>query len=210
MLAPSGVRPFERLLMKTLNQILERHDEYHARPGESEVVVRASRIGRDPMPGDHWGPADAARARAYMIATKGHAPEWHELSEPQKSKMKDSKFDAHVARINLGKTVHIEDTINHTPEIITRALHDAGHISTEHHNDLMKNLSKMTDRHEKYQHLADSLKKHADIDTISYTNEVEAPGKKSYITMNPKRVRILNSTKGNINLERGSKNIVRF
>lgn len=198
--------------MKTLAQVLlyEKHDSFFAQPGESEVVYHAARITRDPRPGDHWGPSDAARARAYMIATKGEAPEWNELPSTQRNSLKQSRFDAHIGRIKLGKVVHIEDTINHTPEIIARSLYDAGHITQEHHNSLMKNFKLNPDRHAKYDHLAKSLKEKAGIDTISYTNEVEAPGQKSYIVLDPKRVRILNSTRGNINLERGSKNILRF
>lgn len=198
--------------MKTLAQILlyEKHDAFHAQPGESEVVYHAARVTRDPRPGDHWGPSDAARARAYMIATMGEAPDWNDLPPSQRDSLKQSRFDAHVARLDLGKVVHIEDTVNHTPEIIASALHDAGHITREHHDDLMRNFKLNPDRHAKYEHLAQSLKKKAGIDTISYTNEIEAPGQKSYISLDPKRVRILNSTKGKINLERGSRNILRF
>jgi len=197
--------------MKTFVQFLnERHDHYHAQPGESEVVYSARRTQRTPMPGDHWGPSDAARARSFMIATKGKAPEWDKMSALEKYRVKNQKFDTHIARINLGKVAHIEDTIHHTPEIIAKTLHDTGHIMKNHYDHLHNELRGMQDRHDKYKHLAQSLKKHAGIDTISYTNEVEAPGKKSYITLDPKRVRILNTTKGHINLKRGSENVLRF
>lgn len=196
--------------MWSFKQFLIEKEAYKAQPGESEVVVRAHRTGRETRAGDHWGPGDAARARAYMIATKGHAPEWNELNHAQKSTLKSSKFDAHIGRIKLGNVAHVEDSITHTPEIIAGSLHDAGHITSDHYTKLMGGLRRVKDRNEKYEHLANSLKKHANIDTISYSNEVEAPGKKNYIVLHPQNVRVLNTTKGHINLERGSKHIARF
>lgn len=177
---------------KNINENIESKD------GESVIAYHATHIPFNKFrPFSHFGTHDASLSRAAQIA------------EQNKNV---NVFDSYKAKLNLGKTVDIPDPIEHSPAKIAKLLHDHGHIDR---NDYRKIRNAMTpynedDHKNRYKALAAHLN-NIGIHTISYTNQVEDPGSKSYMITDPKRVEIIKKTEGvKLDTERGKRKTLKL
>jgi hypothetical protein len=178
------------------NNKIDESYQYKANEGESKVLYHATHIpfnGNKFRPFSHFGTKDAARSRASRI---------NEQNPKAKS------FDTYSTRLRLGTTVDIPDPIEHSPKKIATLLHKHGHIDKNDYRKIINAMSSHDDDKNKYKELASHLRDKG-IHTISYTNEVEDPGNKSYMITHPNQVRVLKKTEGSsLNMERGKRKTV--
>lgn len=163
--------------MKKLRDIVEDRN-WKAQEGESEVLYHTSGSNFDQFkPFSHFGSKQAAGQRLH---TKGLF----------------DRFKTYSVRLKLGNVAHIDyDSHSHYPTDIIHGLHEYNHITDDEHKHLYqkfkdseKNSDWSTD--EKFKYLGKFLNKKG-IDTISYRNDIEDPGSKSYINTRSDQVRIL-------------------
>ena len=159
-------------------QFLEEAGAWHPKYGESKTLLHhiSDKSFSSFRPLSHFGTVRASRARTASSENYIHTKQFYHYS----------------VRIKPGNTVHIGDIEDdHHPSHIVNALHHAGHITDEEHETTHHQLSRTSSDIGKERVLT-SLLQRKNIDTLSYTNSLEHPGSKSYITVNPKNIRIVN------------------
>lgn len=178
--------------MKTFKQlIVEMAAEWHIKhPNDSEVLHHISSYDFNEFkPFSHFGTKKSAGERARnLINTK---------------LTKDSPLNVYSVRIRKGNVVDIPDISDfHNSQHILNALHYSKHITDKEHSNTASKINDLDNESDK-QKIMLKLLKSKNIQTISYINTMEDPGKKSYIITSPKQVRVLKkSTSSHINLKK--------
>jgi len=153
---------------------------YNKLDGESEVLHHVTPYRfKFFKPLSHFGSPTAAR----------------QIGLERKSYTNHKNFYYHTARINLGNVVHIHDNGDSQAHDLADMLHHGGYFNDQEHNEVT--------RHEygskkSANALLDNLKR-KNIHTLSYDNQWEDHGHKSYIITHPNQVRVLRSGTLNIN-----------
>lgn len=116
-----------------------------------------------------------------------------------------TKLHQYTVRLKLGNVKNIDDTGSNEPYDIVDSLYNNGHISKDEH----ANLRNTFDEYEPETHakkLSLFLRK-KNIHTLSYINDFEDRGKKSYIITHPSQVRIIHKGHGFISKRNKLENI---
>lgn len=131
----------------------------------------------------HFGTSQTARART----AAGEMLDNLSRVSPTK-RHKKNEYDHYAVRIKMGNNIKLNDDIGiHTAGELADQLRREGHISLKD----QQHVNSATEHYNAVKRLHGILKKR-NIDTISYTNEVEDKGKDSHMVVDPKNsVRII-------------------
>lgn len=147
-------------------------------------------------PLSHFGTYKAART----VGSQTHHDEYIKHGEGATKQEYRERFHYKARLVNHLKTVHLdEDPLEHTPMYFVHALRRAGVFSDEEAQKHSDNLSTLHREHgspnhiEAKQYVADAAREKG-VGMISYTNDVEDKGKKSYVITHPNQVKVLKKT----------------
>jgi hypothetical protein len=144
-------------------------------------------------PLSHFGTYKAARA----VGSYTHGSELRkEFGKGYDSgPMYRNRFHYKARLINKGNTFHLNrDEGDHSFHGILSDLSKAGHMTPEEVEHHTAESEKFKTHKEASTYIANAIRSKG-IHTLSYTNEFENPGKKSYIITHPNQVHILKKSK---------------
>ena len=149
-------------------------------------------------PLSHFGTYKAAK----QIGSQLHRSEVSDKSSYNASHRDRYHYKARL--INKGTTHHMSgDAGSHTPSDLIHSLHHEGVFNRSEVNHHFNNLQKIhretggsddSPHHKALEYAANAIRSKG-IHTLSYKNEYEHAGQKSYITTHPDQVHVLSKTK---------------
>jgi hypothetical protein len=179
--------------MKLLRHILEQA----AQTGH-EVVHHISPHDIDKFhPLTHFGTYKAARAVGSQLHVNDIEREFGHPSPEERE-----RFHYKARLVNKGNTFHLSNdgSLSHTPDTLIHHLRRDGVLSHDEANNHLKHVVGLMSKHktpnsqEAKEYVGNVIRSQG-IHTLSYVNDIEHPGNKSYIITHPNQVHVIKKTK---------------